>query len=333
MRDVLVLLGFRPHLFKELVKALTLINGLRVHIFQDGPRQNRLMTDKELITGNQELIKSLREEGIEIRYHQAVTNNGVKRLDIGIDWFFNEVELGAVLEEDCIPTSASFDFLFDMLARYRKDSNIAGISAYSCLGNVKSRKDKFGPGQVDHYAASLSYTWGWATWRDRWQTLSMVDISPNSFSQGDFRALGTCSVEGKIMDRVLLSIAVNHYDYWDYKFLMRIIKKKMFFIHPEHSLIRNIGFGNDSSHKHSQWIKRKINVFAGDYVLSQNMAIDPKRANALIFYTAYCEIPPEISPLYLKRIYWIAKYRVISPLRKLLELMKKGIAGSCAHNP
>lgn len=328
MRDVLILLGFRPHVFAELASALLLVENIRIHIFQDGPRENQKERDNELIEENKRLVKYLKQEGKEVSYRRQPVNGGVKRLDIGISWFFDKVERGVILEEDCIPTSTSFDFLFDMLERYSDDAGIGGISAYSCLGSLRSVKDGDNNRRVDHFVSNLTYTWGWATWKSSWEALSVIDISPGSLDKNSFKALGSSRCDDKIIEEVLLSLASNHYDYWDYSLLMRILKKKMLFIHPEHSLIRNVGFGKDASHKHSKSIKGDIEIFEKDYSGSERIEIDMAYVNTLLFYTAYCDIPRKLRPLFLKRLYWLGKYRIAAVVKKLIQLAQKQLADS-----
>ena len=81
-----------------------------------------------------------------------------------IDWFFENEEFGVILEEDCLPSLAFFDFCHQLLKKYMNDSRIWFISGSNYLNN-------YNPNGYDYCIVSAAYQWGWATWKNRWMKI------------------------------------------------------------------------------------------------------------------------------------------------------------------
>ena len=75
-----------------------------------------------------------------------------------MNWFFNQVEEGIILEEDILPTNEFFTFCETSLQWYRDDKKIFHISGFNPVGEIPHS-----------YYSRIPLVWGYATWRDRWQ--------------------------------------------------------------------------------------------------------------------------------------------------------------------
>lgn len=75
-----------------------------------------------------------------------------------VQWFFESVEQGIVLEDDCIPSAAFFKYAEHMLSVYRKDHRIASIAGRREVSDTLPKKITF---------SSKFFCWGWASWSDR----------------------------------------------------------------------------------------------------------------------------------------------------------------------
>ncbi|MBX3775489.1 FkbM family methyltransferase [Ralstonia insidiosa] len=82
-----------------------------------------------------------------------------------IDWFFDHVEEGVILEDDCFPDPSFFRFCGELLQRYRSDRRIFGISGSSCISDVEIA--------ASYWFLETPLISGLATWRRSWQ---MVDV-------------------------------------------------------------------------------------------------------------------------------------------------------------
>lgn len=91
------------------------------------------------------------------------TNQGCKYGPINaINWAFSLVEEAIILEDDCLPSAAFFQFCDYLLSKFRHDTRIMQIAGTNLLHEWKS--------QVQDYHFSYSgCIWGWATWKRAWK--------------------------------------------------------------------------------------------------------------------------------------------------------------------
>jgi hypothetical protein len=78
-----------------------------------------------------------------------------------ITWFFEHVEEGIILEDDCVPDPTFFQFCEELLAYYRDNPRIMHISGDNFLHGKKR-------GKSSYYFSQYTYMWGWATWKRAW---------------------------------------------------------------------------------------------------------------------------------------------------------------------
>jgi len=79
-----------------------------------------------------------------------------------ITWFFENVEEGIILEDDCVPVESFFEFCELLLDYYRNIPKVMHIS-----GNNFQDGRKRGSGS--YYFSRFTHNTGWATWRRAWQ--------------------------------------------------------------------------------------------------------------------------------------------------------------------
>jgi hypothetical protein len=79
----------------------------------------------------------------------------------GITWFFEQVEEGIILEDDCLPNATFFQFCKELLDEYRGDERVMMVSG----DNFQPRRR----GEASYYFSRYTHIWGWATWRRAWR--------------------------------------------------------------------------------------------------------------------------------------------------------------------
>jgi hypothetical protein len=162
----------------------------------------------------------------------------------GIDWFFENVEEGIILEDDCVPSRSFFSFCQALLEYFRDDSRIMMVSGLNVLGEWKSNSQDY------HFG--LGGTWGWASWRRAWD---YFDVDMKLWSRPDAKThlrhfladeeLYTNMVE--VIDRVYN----NELDTWDYQWAFARFINSGLSVNPSRNLVRNVGFGADATHTHA----------------------------------------------------------------------------------
>ncbi|WP_394993609.1 nucleotide-diphospho-sugar transferase [Emticicia sp.] len=164
-----------------------------------------------------------------------------------ITWFFEHVEEGIILEDDCLPNDTFFKFCSELLEKYRDNLKISAIS-----GNNFQLKQ---PMEIsdDYYYSIFPSSWGWATWKRSWDGFQLhitgwKDIEKKQILDFVFK-------ENKYKlwwKQELYKIEKNPpQDMWDCQFHLHSMKRRQYAIIPKVNLVSNIGFGEDSTHFNS----------------------------------------------------------------------------------
>ncbi len=160
MVNVLIIAFNRPDFTCQLVQTLLKVKPLKLFVALDGPRSNS-NTDTAKCGEVRGIIKS---SPWECGVGYLIRNNNIgcnKNVESAIGWFFENVEEGVILEDDCIPDISYFRFALELLDRYRHDNRIFQISGMSMV--------PFGRSYESYRFSKLVNIWGWATWRRAWK--------------------------------------------------------------------------------------------------------------------------------------------------------------------
>ena len=158
-----------------------------------------------------------------------------------IDWFFDQVEEGIILEDDCLPSTSFFWYCQELLARYRHDGQIMHING--CNHGVTN------DGLSSYFFSKHIHVWGWASWREAWK---LYDINMSNWT--DFKDLvnfekffgSTIEKERKLLtwERAYK----NEIDCWDYQWCYSVLTQGGCAISPTKNMIQNIGIGPGATH-------------------------------------------------------------------------------------
>src|SRR5205085_2322622 len=80
-----------------------------------------------------------------------------------LQWFFGQVEMGIVLEDDCVPDLTFFAYCESLLFKYREDHRVMHISGTNFLGRKSSSYPQ------SYYFSKYVSIWGWASWARAWK--------------------------------------------------------------------------------------------------------------------------------------------------------------------
>ena len=132
-----------------------------LYVAADGPRKNK-EGEAEKCRRTRDIINQV-DWDCELKTLFREENRGCKMaVSSAISWFFEQVEQGIILEDDCLPHPSFFPFCEELLIRYKDDDRIGHIG-----GNC------FLPGLIEdglsYDFCSISHIWGWASWRRVWK--------------------------------------------------------------------------------------------------------------------------------------------------------------------
>ena len=184
-------------------------------------------------------------------------------LQTAFTWFFENVDRGVVLEDDCLPALSFFRFCGDLLEKYKDDNRIgmiAGHIEHLHLNKMESCGDSY-------YYDRWSSIWGWASWRRAWRlhdvTMSCVpEITkrPQLFD-AFYRDMG-CT-RRRIAYLPMLKSGKG--GSWDGAWFTTMQINNWLCIHPYVNLVSNLGVGKslrvgasvllDFIHYRSPWDK------------------------------------------------------------------------------
>jgi hypothetical protein len=238
---ILLLVFNRPDLTAQVMTALRPLRPKRIFVAADGPRKN--------VPGEIELCERTREIAATVDWECEVTtlfretNLGCgPAVSAAITWFFEKVEEGIILEDDCLPSLSFFEFCADSLERFREDTRIGTISG-----------DYFLPPDLlleqPYYFSKYFQIWGWATWRRTWQKYRF-DLSFESEEnwQKILEEVHSAPLESKYWLEVLEGLKNGTVNTWDYQMMFISWRERFLHVMPTRNLVSNIGYRPDATH-------------------------------------------------------------------------------------
>lgn len=314
---VLFLIFNRPETTKQVFQAIRRAQPKQLFIAADGPR-----VDKQ---GEQERCEEARKIAtaidwdceVKTLFHKENKGCGPGVVE-GITWFFENVDEGIILEDDCLPSPSFFEFCEILLERYRFDERIHSIAGTNLL-------ERFSSNKYESYLFSRQASiWGWATWRRAWQEYDFyVSKWASPVFQKQFIGHLTNPLERDLYINVL-NKALNGLDIttWDYQWLFSRSTNNSFGIIPKVNLISNIGFGPNATHTFNSDSRNNLAAKELTFPLKEpNIIMPDKKYDELVSIVVY---PPPKQSLFIKLKVAVKKLlrRFLYRLINKLELYK-----------
>ena len=99
---------------------------------------------------------------------------------------------------------------------------------------------------TDTYFLNRGWSWGWATWRDRWINLDWTIEEYDDFCS-DWKKKKEFSRLGSDVNAMLKKQMNGQIDSWAIRWFYNQYKVKGLSIYPIKSTVKNIGFGNEAT--------------------------------------------------------------------------------------
>jgi hypothetical protein len=227
---------------KQVFEVICKVAPSRLYIASDGPRDNR-EGEKEKIEAVRDYILGSINWDCEVKKLFRDKNLGCGKAPAeAITWFFENEEMGIILEDDCLPSITFFPYCKELLEEYKDDEQIYHIAGNNPLTEIKT--------PYSYYFARIQHCWGWATWRRAWNQFNYSIVDLDNF------------IIKKKIDNIFTRSADKNYwldifkemekyekdDIWDYQWTYTIFNNNGICINPSKNLITNIGFGIDATH-------------------------------------------------------------------------------------
>jgi hypothetical protein len=165
-----------------------------------------------------------------------------------IDWFFENVELGIILEDDCLPDQSFFPFCEETLKKYKTNEEIMHIAGFNPVdGDLKIKSA--------YLFSKYGSIWGWATWKRAWEKYSFT-LKANNVVKDKIIKSNLIDSLSELLWRIrVYELTFNgKIDTWDYQWSFSRFVNGGLSIIPKVNLIENIGFSSGATHTtNSNW--------------------------------------------------------------------------------
>lgn len=257
---ILFIIFNRPDTTEKVFQEIRKQKPKYLFVAADGPRENR-PDDLEKCKGTRAIIDTI-DWDCELKLLYREENLGCgKAVSGAITWFFDQVEMGIVLEDDCLPHPDFFPYCKELLLKYKDEDQIKWISGNNY--QIQSKET-----DASYYFSAYNHVWGWASWKRVWKDYhyDLNDFNKNEVYEKInhyFESLGErwyWKNRFQIIrnQKIAIKRGINT---WDYQATFSIWMKNGLSILPQKNLISNIGFGNDATHTSSKKL-----TFSTDFI-------------------------------------------------------------------
>lgn len=244
LAPIVVFVYNRPKHTKKTIEALAnnyLAKESELFIFSDGPKNEESEVKVKLV---REYTDSLPEKKMfkSVRIIKAGTNKGLANSVIsGVSEIIGQYGKVIVLEDDLISSRDFLQYMNDALDYYENNKKIWSISGYNLPIKIPSDY------KSDIYFSYRGCSWGWATWKDRWEKVDWKVSDYNEFKKDkDLRK--KLNRGGRDMANMLDSQMQGKIDSWAIRWCYTQSKLDMLTVYPVVSRIKNIGLDGTGTH-------------------------------------------------------------------------------------
>lgn len=224
----------RPEHTKKTVYALKLnkmASESSLFIYSDGSKNEKDKRAVEEVRSYISTISGFKEIKIILRDKNLGLADSVIS---GVTEVINKFGKAIVLEDDIVTSLYFLKFMNEALDFYEKEDRIFSISGYNFPIKIpKSYQQKI-------YISPRPSSWGWATWKDRWDNSI---LNPEKVFNVENRKQLNHYLDkaGKDLSPMLLKTIEGKINSWAVRWVFTHIKYEGFSIFPTKSLAINIG--------------------------------------------------------------------------------------------
>jgi len=273
----------RPDLTRQVFERIRAAKPSTLFVIADGPRS----PDEAELCNQTRAVTEEVDWDCEVVREYAETNMGCRRrISLGLDRVFKEVEEAIVLEDDCLPDPSFFGYCDELLERYRDDERIW------CVGGTNFQRGEK-RGDDSYYFSNYNHYWGWATWRRAWRHYDHEMERWPAFRDGRYlESLMDDPLEIKYWHGIFETLyAEGRPDSWGYIWTLTCWMNRGLTILPNVNLVANTGFGDDATHTKGSgdgwWIPGRLEEAVNLPLTHPLEVVRNVEADRYTFYNAY----------------------------------------------
>jgi hypothetical protein len=236
---ILLLIFNRPDTTEKVFEAIRQAKPKQLFIAADAPRAGN-KDDRKKCQEAREITHSI-DWDCEVKTLFREKNLGCKiAVSSAIDWFFEHVESGIILEDDCVPDQSFFPFCWELLEKYKDDERVGMISGNNFISS--EIMEKINPEADTYYFIHPVYIWGWATWKRAWKKNDMnLTRWPQIYREGLLREVYKNKHVVAFFTQLFSYAYSGRPNSWAIPWNFTCLVNKMLSIIPPRNLISNIG--------------------------------------------------------------------------------------------
>ena len=250
---LLFLVFNRPDVTRQVFEAIRQAQPRRLFVAADGPRPHR-PDDVAQCQAVRDIVTQV-DWDCDIQTLFREENLGCRKAGTGaINWFFEHVEEGIILEDDCLPNPSFFPYCQEVLEKYRHDTRVVHVN-----GNNFNASELM-PSPYSYHFTYFSQVWGWATWRRAWQR---YDVEMKLFSQFDhaqyYQHAGLSEPTFRKLRDKWMEAYEKQDEIWDYQWHFINLLEGGLVVAPRYNLISNLGFQEEATHtRHADPLRQNL---------------------------------------------------------------------------
>ncbi len=220
------------------LKKNALAKDSDLYIFSDGPKRK---TDAHKVKEVRAFLRSI--DGFKsISITESASNKGLANSIIsGVSEVLTFSDTVIVLEDDLITTPNFLTYMNLSLDEYQNKSKVFSISGFSFDFGIESKS------QEETYFLYRGWSWGWATWKDRWTDIDWEVSDYNTFKKSK-RLKKQFRKGGSDVNRMLKRQMEGSLDSWAIRWFYHQFKVDGITLFPLYSKVYNDGFDTDATH-------------------------------------------------------------------------------------
>lgn len=237
VQPVLFLCFNRPEETAQSFQCIRSAKPSKLYVSIDGPRNGE---EKTRCHDVENIVRKI-DWNCDAKFLIHNENKGCKQaVNTALDWFFENEEMGIILEDDIVVKIEFFEFLSICLEKYKSDTRIMLVTGNNILGEFEC--------DSSYFFSRIGAIWGWATWRRAWSLHDKhLKAWPKIKSEKGLENILPTEMAA-YREKVTDAAFSGEIDTWDYQFTFTRLIQSGLAIVPSINMVKNIGFSENATH-------------------------------------------------------------------------------------
>jgi hypothetical protein len=249
---ILIIAWRRQESLLKVLQSLRMVSPRYVFIACDGARPDR-PEEANIVSKVRETLQEEINWSCQVKKKFADKNQGCQRaVSSAVTWFFENVNEGIILEDDCVPHNDFFAFCSSLLEKYRYEEKVGCITGDNFQDGIRR-------GKASYYFSKYPHCWGWATWRRAWKKYSYnIEFWPKWKTSKSWLNFFENFNERCFWESLFDKQYNGLIDSWAYPWTASLWHSGCLTATPQENLVQNVGFANGATHTRETEIRLSV---------------------------------------------------------------------------